>query len=138
MSTQKTARERLQELPDGYRELANENMEKLPVFFHPTGDNGSISEALLHAFEWSETPQPDGWWSAVRDSYAQKGAILPPLPETEAKGCGLPSEATERKAIPIYSGVLKYFPDAINTTQAPNYTGTGVRAGMNLMLSLAT
>lgn len=35
----------------------------------------------------------------------------------------LPTSATERKAVPIYSGVLRYFPDAIAAVAACSQAG---------------
>jgi hypothetical protein len=38
-------------------------------------------------------------------------------------GVKLPTDPTERKKIPIYSGVLAYFPDAIAAVAAVSYKG---------------
>ena len=38
-------------------------------------------------------------------------------------GVKLPTDPTERKKIPIYSGVLKYFPDAIAAVAAVSFAG---------------
>ena len=35
----------------------------------------------------------------------------------------LPTDAAERKAIPIYSGVVKYFPDALAAVAKVSYKG---------------
>ena len=38
-------------------------------------------------------------------------------------GVKLPTDPKERKKIPIYSGVLKYFPDAIAAVAAVSFAG---------------
>lgn len=35
------------------------------------------------------------------------------VPKTLAAACGLPTDAKARKAIPLYTGLFKYFPDAL-------------------------
>jgi len=72
-----TVKERLMELPDGYRERALVNMDK-------TRQNmlvRSKSEAIDDAFVWRDTPEGQTFWQDVFDHCA-KGTPLPPLPNS--------------------------------------------------------
>jgi hypothetical protein len=85
----KTIREWLQDLPDGYRELALANMlpDKANV------EVPTLTDAIWHGMgEWIDTPQKGWFWSGVHDwSVGDKKYPLPPLP--------LPAEYTLSQAI---------------------------------------
>lgn len=79
MKEEKTIREWLETLPDGYRERALANMDP---------DLGNINickdlpEATSRAFVWEKTPEEEGYefWYAVHD-WADGNGDLPPLPQ---------------------------------------------------------
>lgn len=77
MSNEKTIKQWLSELPDGYRERALANM------YAEAGDiyKASMGGAILGFREWYETPQGHDFWNAVYDHYTI-GTPLPPLPES--------------------------------------------------------
>jgi hypothetical protein len=57
---------------------------------------------------------PEKWAEVERAIREQSAGELRPLPGTTfAPGITLPTDAKERKRIPIYSGFLKYFPRAV-------------------------
>jgi len=71
----KTIKEWLMELPDGYREMALENMYE---------ENKSIvvrnmEDAINRAFTWEESQEGDVFWLAVYNHYFISRP-LPPLP----------------------------------------------------------
>jgi len=74
MTEEKTIREWLEELPDGYRELALKNHDGLIV--------SNLSTAIMEAFHWRRTPEGEGYefWEAVH-VWAQGAGELPPLPK---------------------------------------------------------
>ena len=71
----KTIREWLQELPDGYRELAmkyeNENFDRVVE---------GLDESLVLGFYWYRTDEGMNFWFWVSSHY-ESGSPLPPLPE---------------------------------------------------------
>lgn len=78
MSEQKTIREWLEELPDGYRELALKN-------YDPNCDGGwlpenDLADAIVVSFHWEDTPEKRGFWMAVW-WWALGNGELPQLPE---------------------------------------------------------
>jgi len=73
MTTTKTTREWLNELPDGYRELALANCEEDIEEF-------SMYGALLSLKLWRETPEKEPFWLAVCGHYSN-GSPLPPPPK---------------------------------------------------------
>lgn len=75
---EKTAEEWLEELPDGYRELALINMQDKNASFK----RETLADGLHCAFTWSESPEGFGFWSNVYYFYhhAYKNSQLPPLP----------------------------------------------------------
>jgi len=72
MTKEKTIREWLETLPDGYRERAIKNYDRFPI--------NSLSRAISETFLWRPTPEGYEFWDAV-DSWAQGFGELPPLPE---------------------------------------------------------
>src|SRR5690554_5900850 len=74
MTKEKTIREWLEELPDGYRELALKNHDGLIV--------SNLSTAIMEAFHWRRTPEGEGhkFWEAVH-VWSQGAGELPPLPQ---------------------------------------------------------
>ncbi len=50
------------------------------------------------------------------------GQVETTSPSTSARRC-LPSGAAERKKIPLYTGLVKYFPDALAAVAAVSYAG---------------
>jgi hypothetical protein len=81
----KTVKQWLEQLPDGYRERALENLvqdgrEKNSV--------GLIYLAIHRAFTWQETKEGFSFWAAVYSHYAAKSVPLPqlaPLPPPPSK-----------------------------------------------------
>lgn len=63
----------LNDLPDGYRELALANCE------NPDRMTGSMSEALGYGFEWQWTTEGFLFWKDVYRYY--HSTPLPPLPK---------------------------------------------------------
>ena len=74
--TEKTIREWLETLPDGYRERALKNYD--PKF----SDDEGLAGAIAIAFIWDETPDCEGYefWNAVYEWALGEGE-LPPLPQ---------------------------------------------------------
>jgi hypothetical protein len=72
---QKTVREWLEELPEGYRERA---LSQLSV--DEKSCPRSLAFALVEAFPWDESPEGALFWSAVFTSYVDFQSPLPPLP----------------------------------------------------------
>lgn len=80
-----TYRECLEALPDGYRELALENVEKRGWYYgNPNDLCSKIYEAISCCILWSKTPKGQGYdfWEAVYNHY-KKGTPLPELPNNE-------------------------------------------------------
>lgn len=80
MNKEKTIKEWLEELPDGYRELALK-------YYDPNYDTGFFPEsdldhAIAEAFDWRSTPEGFGFWFDVHN-WAHGFGELPPLPEEE-------------------------------------------------------
>ena len=59
-------------LPDGIRELAQENMEQHP-FLQPDDEVSSLHSAMVGAFIWSETEQGWRFWAMMTVKYAPYG-----------------------------------------------------------------
>jgi NTP pyrophosphatase (non-canonical NTP hydrolase) len=73
----KTVKEWLEELPDGYRERALENMcENFKSVVYE-----SMGDAISGAFTWDETQEGGAFWMDVRYHY-DYFALLPPLPNS--------------------------------------------------------
>lgn len=71
----KTIRERLQELPPGYRERALANYQ------HKTDPQAhDMCDAINSAFRWASTPEGQTFWEEVYDHYSDLGSPLPKLP----------------------------------------------------------
>ena len=69
---EKTIKEWLEELPDGYRERALANCE------HPEEDVSSMAMAIRRAFVWDSTTEGIEFWAGVHNNYSC--SKLPPLP----------------------------------------------------------
>lgn len=71
----KTIEQWLNELPDGYRELALGNMDdEIKNNFEL-----SMQDAIAIAFAWGDTDEGEGFWFNVYRHYDKKP--LPPLPK---------------------------------------------------------
>lgn len=68
----KTTREWLNELPDGYRELALDNVTH-------EGNHRSLAQAIDDSFRWEKTPEGDRFWFGVYE-WVRGLSKLPPLP----------------------------------------------------------
>src|SRR5690554_5115380 len=78
MTKEKTILEWLEELPDGYRELA---LRSYDPEFCDTGVNIiDLADALVWGFSWEDTPEGQVFWDAVWGWAIGKGE-LPPLPK---------------------------------------------------------
>src|SRR5690554_5900851 len=76
MNREKTIVEWLEELPDGYRELALKNYD--PEYCDTGVNIIDLADALVWGFSWEDTPEGQVFWDAVYE-WARCG--LPPLPE---------------------------------------------------------
>ena len=74
---EKTVKEWLMELPDGYRERALANT--IEGIFKMC--DASMAEALYSSFMWGGTPEGLDFWADVKNHYAT-GTPLPPLPQS--------------------------------------------------------
>lgn len=65
---------------------------------------------------------PDGYWRTIVPAPSEMARV-----EDEALGrappSGVPPEAAARKKIPIYSGLIKFFPDALAAVAAASVAG---------------
>ena len=77
MNKEKTIKEWLETLPDGYRERALKNHD--PKTYDGTQIN-SLSDAIRRAFLWGGSPEGHGFWSDVWWWTLGLGE-LPKLPE---------------------------------------------------------
>src|SRR5690625_40881 len=73
---EKTALELLEELPDGYRELAIKNCDYGGLLVD------KLSDAILDAFLWGGSPEGFEFWKTVYE-WALGYVELPPLPEED-------------------------------------------------------
>jgi hypothetical protein len=71
----KTVKQWLEQLPDGYRERALENLD--PKNAHQKEKD--MVEAILASFDFDKTKEGGLFWARVYGHYA-KGLSLPPLP----------------------------------------------------------
>ena len=101
----------LQELPDGYRERA------LSQILIDTEEE-SLSEAVWCFNDFDHTKEGYGFWSAVAN-HCEGIWDLPALPDETSplvnKCIHSPftQDAETRKTYPVYTGLVKYFPDAL-------------------------
>jgi hypothetical protein len=72
---EKTIKDWLMELPDGYRERALANMTKYALEWSDV----SLKDALCCAFAWDESQEGSDFWVEVHNHYIW-GTPLPPLP----------------------------------------------------------
>jgi len=77
MNKEKTIVEWLEELPDGYRELAIKNYDPNYNGGLPVSD---LSDAIFDAFPWRDSPEERKFWLTVW-WWARDYGELPPLPE---------------------------------------------------------
>src|SRR5690625_3421781 len=82
MNKEKTIREWLEELPDGYRELALKNYD--PEYCDTGVNIIDLAGAVMWGFSWEDTPEGQVFWDAVWGWAIGKGG-LPPLPEGGSK-----------------------------------------------------
>lgn len=75
MTKEKTIREWLEELPDGYRERALKNYDPN---YHDGSPINDLAGAIAWAFCWGDSPERHEFWCAV---YDWANGELPPLPE---------------------------------------------------------
>ena len=111
-----TIRNQLVNLKPAHRDAALTNM-------HPDGmvDVASnIEHALTRAFNWDESPEGEDFWEGIWDELVT-GTYS--FTEEESAGRALPADAAERKAHPVYSGFIKYFPHAIAAVSHLSYKG---------------
>jgi hypothetical protein len=74
----KTIKEYLNELPDGYRELALKRYD--PAYYDGEDEINCLRLALLNAFDFLETPEGFTFWAGVYN-YVSHNGPLPPIPE---------------------------------------------------------
>ena len=79
MTEEKTIREWLEELPDGYRERALKNYD---TSYHDGYTVNCLSGAILETCHWKNSTEGFDFWNAVY-MWAQGKGELPPLPEGE-------------------------------------------------------
>jgi hypothetical protein len=80
----------------------------------------SIDHALARAFNWKESPEGYDFWDGIWDELVN-GTYN--FTEEESAERALPTDAAERKAHPVYSGFIKYFPHAIAAVSHLSYKG---------------
>lgn len=71
----------------------------------------SPDDWLRHAFEWAISPQTHTYWFDIYIRLVTR--YRPPHHAATSVDSILPTEAKARKAVPVYSGVLAYFPLAL-------------------------
>jgi hypothetical protein len=72
---EKTIKEWLEQLPDGYRERALENAEYNLLELH----RKTMATSIAAGFAWDDTPEGHSFWADVQKHYFA-GTPLPPLP----------------------------------------------------------
>jgi len=77
--TEKTIKEWLETLPDGYRGLA---IKYYDPNYHDELPLSNLSDAILETCHWRSTPEGFEFWNAVYE-WARGRGELPPLPEEE-------------------------------------------------------
>ena len=112
----KTIRNHLVNLKPAHRDAALTNMYPMGM----VDVAPSITLALARAFNWKESPQGEAFWEGIWD---QLVAGTYNFTEEESAGRALPTDAAERKAHPVYSGFIKYFPHAIAAVSHLSYKG---------------
>ena len=112
----KTIRNHLVNLKPAHRDAALSSMR--PYGMKATAS--SIEEALQAAFQWRESPEGEDFWDGIHDQLVT-GTYN--FTEEESAGRALPTDAAERKAHPVYSGFIKYFPHAIAAVSHLSYKG---------------
>lgn len=105
---EKSIKEWLEELPDGIREKALRYHEESKW---KASHANSLAEALGNGFDWYYTDEGFDYWEEIHDK-AENGE---PIVAEERDSCVSPftDDAKTRKEYPVYSGFVKYFPDAI-------------------------
>ena len=116
--------EHLNQLPDGYRELALGNYRQRGPFRAESDQVEDMEEALEAAFNWDETREGAEFWLDVTNHYVYTEHPLPPLPRWSVT-----EEPVEPlRGSPCYYRVLRL--GGINSRIAPVEYKTlkGVRA----------
>tara|TARA_R110002049_G_scaffold26532_1_gene92278 strand:- start:17299 stop:17742 length:444 start_codon:yes stop_codon:yes gene_type:complete len=85
-----------------------------------TRTESSIDQALMFAFSWKDSPEGYDFWNGI---YFELLTGDYNFTEEESAGRALPTDAAERKAHPVYSGFVKYFPHAIAAVSHLSYKG---------------
>tara|TARA_R110002153_G_C13193975_1_gene486321 strand:- start:380 stop:820 length:441 start_codon:yes stop_codon:yes gene_type:complete len=80
----------------------------------------TMQHALGRAFNWGESPQGEEFWKGIWDQLTG-GTYF--FTEEESAGRALPTDSAERKAHPVYSGFIQYFPHAIAAVSHLSYKG---------------
>ena len=112
----KTIRNHLVNLKPAHRDAALSNMR--PGGMKATAP--TIGHALTRAFNWVESPQGEEFWKGIWDQLTG-GTYF--FTEKESAGRALPTDSAERKAHPVYSGFIQYFPHAIAAVSHLSYKG---------------
>jgi len=79
MNKEKTIREWLETLPDGYWEIA---IKYYDPYYHDGLPVSNLSDAILETCHWKNSTEGFDFWNAVY-MWAQGKGELPPLPEGE-------------------------------------------------------
>ena len=112
----KTIRNHLVNLKPAHRDAALTNMYPMGM----VDVAPSISQAITRAFNWKESPEGYDFWEGI---CLQLTTGTYNFTEEESAGRALPTDAAERKAHPVYSGFIKYFPHAIAAVSHLSYKG---------------
>ena len=112
----KTIRNHLVNLKPAHRDAALSNMR--PDGMKATAP--SITNALIRAFWWEGSPEGEDFWEGI---YHELVAGTYNFTEEESAGRALPTDSAERKAHPVYSGFIQYFPHAIAAVSHLSYKG---------------
>lgn len=113
------------EIPEGYEECGFE--EATHVFALRDEAYGSPlmrgDLAVITGHDEDGDPLVESGDYFYRTSYALGQEFVFVKPATEETPTALPTDAQERKGIPIYSGFVKYFPDAMAAVAQLSFIG---------------
>lgn len=114
----KTTRNLIKKLKpaDEARVLFNARPEDLEA------ERPNLAEAVALAFTWSKSPEGYSYWSALTHDLLTGGYTFTEE-ESKERASALPTDSAERKKIPIYSGFINYFPNAIAAVAKLSYEG---------------
>ncbi len=77
----KTIKEHLETLPEPYRSQALENYNPRFLGDDPPQKFEQVSEALIYAFDWTESPEGEEYWDKYQDSLINQENLLPSEPK---------------------------------------------------------